>query len=188
MLSGQSNIRLEHDVRFNLVASANYLERLTHAVRGAFAVGHRTDSLSAAFNNFAEREELTARYCELYARYGLRASRNNPGASHENGLIEARQGSLTTALDQSLLLRGMREFANLESYGQFVAVTMRRLNARFARSWEVERASLWPLPARRTADFDEVDERVSKFGLISVKASHYSVPSRLIGYRLKIWV
>ena len=149
---------------------------------------HRTDSLSAAFNNLAEREELTARYRELCAHYGLRASRNNPGVSHENGSIEARQGSLKTALDQSLLLRGTREFANLESYGPFVADTVRRLNARCARSWEVERASLRPLPARRTADFEEVDARVSKFGLISVKASHYSVPSRLIGHRLKVRV
>ena len=149
---------------------------------------HRTDSLSAAFNNLAEREELTARYRELCAHYGLRASRNNPGVSHENGSIEARQASLKTALDQSLLLRGTREFANLECYGQFVADTVRRLNARCARSWEVERASLRPLPARRTADFEEVDARVSKFGLISVKASHYSVPSRLIGHRLKVRV
>lgn len=46
---------------------------------------HRTDSLSAAFNNLAEQEELTARYRELCA------SRNNPGVSHENGSIEARQ-------------------------------------------------------------------------------------------------
>ena len=34
---------------------------------------HRTDSLSAAFNNLAEQEELTARYRELCAHYGLRA-------------------------------------------------------------------------------------------------------------------
>lgn len=147
---------------------------------------HRTDSLSAAFNNLAEQEELTARYRELCAHYGLRASRNNPGVSHENGSIEARQGSLKTALDQSLLLRGTREFASLDGYGQFVADTVRRLNARCARTWEVERASLRPLPARRTADFEEVDARVSKFGLISIKAAHYSVPSRLVGHRLKV--
>ena len=59
---------------------------------------HRTDSLSAAFNNLAEREELTTRYRELCLDYGLRASRNNPGESHENGAIESRQGSLKRAL------------------------------------------------------------------------------------------
>ena len=67
---------------------------------------HRTDSLSAAFNNLAEQEELTRRYRELCEHYGMRASRNNPGESHENGAIESRQGSLKRALDQALLLRG----------------------------------------------------------------------------------
>lgn len=147
---------------------------------------HRTDSLSAAFNNLAQREALTARYRELCGHYGLRASRNNPGASHENGSIEARQGSLKTALEQSLLLRGTREFANIEGYSHFVADTVRRLNARCARAWEAERANLRPLPARRTVDFEEVDARVSKFGLISIKTAQYSVPSRLVGHRLKV--
>jgi transposase InsO family protein len=147
---------------------------------------HRTDSLSAAFNNLAEREELTVRYRELCLHYGLRASRNNPGESHENGAIEARQGSLKRALGQALLLRGSREFADLPAYEQFVAETVRRLNARCARAWEIERASLRPLPARRTADFEETDARVSKYCLFSAKGVLYSAPSRLIGHRLKV--
>lgn len=147
---------------------------------------HRTDSLSAAFNNLAEQDELTARYRELCAHYGLRASRNNPGVSRENGSIESRQGTLKRSLDQALLLRGTREFTNIELYGQFVAETVGRLNARCARAWEIERASLRALPIRRTVDFEEIDARVSKFGLISVKGVHYSVPSRLIGHRLKV--
>ena len=147
---------------------------------------HRTDSLSAAFNNLAEQEELTARYRELCAHYGLRASRNNPGVSHENGTIESRQGSLKRALDQGLLLRGTREFADLQAYLQFVAETVRRLNARCARAWEVERARLKPLPARRTVDFEEIDARVSKYGVFSAKSALYSVPSRLAGHRLKV--
>lgn len=147
---------------------------------------HRTDSLSAAFNNLAEQEELTARYSELCEHYGLRASRNNLGESHENGAIESRQGSLKVALDQALLLLGTREFADIEAYSHFVAETVRRLNARCARAWEVERASLRPLPVRRTVDFEEVDARVSKYGVFTVKGVTYSVPSRLSGHRLKV--
>jgi hypothetical protein len=93
---------------------------------------------------------------------------------------------LKTALDQSLLLRGSREFADLAAYEQFVAETVRRLNARCARAWEAERACLRPLPARRTADFEEVDARVSKFGMFTAKSVLYSVPSRLAGHQLKI--
>ena len=43
-----------------------------------------------------------------------------------------------------------------------------------------------PLPVRRTADFEEVDARVSKFGVFSAKSVLYSVPSRLAGHRLKV--
>ena len=147
---------------------------------------HRTDSLSAAFNNLAEREELTRRYQALCQHYDVRPTRNNTGVSHENGAIEARQGSLKKGLDQGLLLRGSREFADLPAYEQFVAETVRRLNARCARAWEAERACLRPLPVRRTADFEEIDARVSKFGVFSAKSVLYSVPSRLAGHRLKV--
>jgi transposase InsO family protein len=147
---------------------------------------HRTDSLSAAFNNLAEHEELTRRYHELCEHYGMRASRNNSGRSHENGPIESRQGSLKRALEQALLLRGSREFTDLASYQHFVAEVVRRLNVRCARAWEVERARLKALPARRTLDFEEVDARVSKFGVFSAKSVLYSVPSRLVGHRLKV--
>ncbi len=71
---------------------------------------HRTDSLSAAFNNLAEQEELTKRYQDLCRHYGLRATRCNPGQSNENGSIESRHDSLKTALDQALRLRGSRSF------------------------------------------------------------------------------
>jgi hypothetical protein len=85
-----------------------------------------------------------------------------------------------------LLLRGSREFADLETYSQFVAETVRRLNRRLAPAWEAERASLKALPERRTADFEELDARVSKFGVFSAKSALYSVPSRLAGHRLKV--
>ncbi len=147
---------------------------------------HRTDSLSAAFNNLAEHEELTRRYRALCEHYGMRASRNNPGESHENGAIESRQGSLKRALEQALLLRCTREFTELQAYEQFVAETVRRLNARCARAWEGEHAALRPLPARRTTDFEELDARVSKFGVFAAKSALYSVPSRLVGHRLKV--
>ena len=42
------------------------------------------------------------------------------------------------------------------------------------------------MPARRTADFEEIDARVSKFGVFSAKSVLYSVPSRLAGQRLKV--
>lgn len=155
---------------------------------GGVPVEHRTDSLSAAFNNLAEHDELRRRYEELCERYGMRASRNNLGASHENGAIESRQGTTKHFVEQALLLRGSREFDSLQQYRRLVADVAARANARVIKALAVERACLRPLPVSRCADYEEIDARVTKFGLISVKKVMYSVPSRLIGHRLKVRV
>jgi len=149
---------------------------------------HRTDSLSAAFRNLnAEAaKDLTQRYEMLCAHYAMRASRNNPGASHENGAIEARQGTLKERLEQALLLRGTRSFATLAAYRQFVAEAVLRLNGRIAKAFAVERATLRALPPRRTAEYEEVPARVSKFGTFNVRGVIYSAPSRLTGHRLSV--
>lgn len=157
---------------------------------GGVPLEHRTDSLSAAFRNLnAEAaEDLTRRYEALCAHYGMRASRNNPGASHENGAIESRQGTLKDRLDQALLLRGCRSFASLAQYREFVAETVVRLNARIAKAFAVERAALRALPPRRTGEYEELQARVTKFGTFSVRGVLYSAPSRLIGHRLTVRV
>lgn len=155
---------------------------------GGVPAEHRTDSLSAAFNNLADGEELRGRYERLCERYGMRATRNNRGASHENGSIEARQATIKHFLEQALLLRASREFNTLEDYRHFVAEVVTRANARISKLLAVERACLQALPAQRTTDYEEIDARVTKFGLISVKKASYSVASRLIGHRLKVRV
>jgi len=147
---------------------------------------HRTDSLSAAFNNLAEGEALSARYEALCRHYGMRASRCNPGQSHENGSIESRHGSLKTAIDQALRLRGSREFATRGEYEALVATIVQRMNERLGKRLTAERAVLSALPARRTAEYAEVSVRVSKFGTFIVNRVLYSTPSRLIGHRLMV--
>lgn len=147
---------------------------------------HRTDSLSAAFNNLAEEQELTRRYDDLRRHYRMRASRCNPGQSNENGSIEARHDSLKTALDQALRLRGSRGFEAVADYEAFVDEVVQRFNARVAKRLAAEREVLRPLPARRTAEYEEIPARVSKFGIFTVKKMQYSAPSQLIGHRLMV--
>ena len=149
---------------------------------------HRTDSLAAAFKNKAEHELLTRRYDELCQHYGMRPSRNNLGVSHENGSIESRQGTLKRTMEQALLLRGHRDFADLDAYRRFVAEVFGRLNARVASKFNEERALLRALPVRRSSDYEEVDARVTKYGTMTVKKVLYTAPSRLVGHRLKVRV
>ena len=147
---------------------------------------HRTDSLSAAFNNLAEQETLTLRYDELCRHYGMRASRCNPGQSNENGSIESRHDSLKTALDQALRLRGSRAFDDRPGYEAFVDVIVQRFNVRATKRLAVERPMLKSLPARRTAEYEELPARVSKYAIFTVKGVQYSAPSQLIGHRLMV--
>jgi len=147
---------------------------------------HRTDSLSAAFNNLAEQQELTRRYEDLCRHYGMRASRCNPGQSHENGAIESRHDSLKTALDQALRLRGSRRFDDRADYETFVDQVVQRFNARVAKRLASERAVLKLLPPRRTAEYEEMPARVSKYAIFTVKGAQYSAPSQLIGHRLMV--
>lgn len=149
---------------------------------------HRTDSLAAAYRNKAEHDLLTRRYEALCTHYSIRPSRNNLGVSHENGSIEARQGTLKRTLEQALLLRGHRDFPDLDSYRRFVAEVFGRLNARVARKFNEERSLLKALPVRRSSDYEEVDARVTKFGTMTVKRVLYTTPSRLVGHRLKVRV
>ena len=147
---------------------------------------HRTDSLSAAFNNLAEEQELSRRYAALCEHYGMRASRCNPGQSQENGSIESRHDSLKTALDQALRLRGSRCFDERGAYEALVETIVARLNARIAARLVVERATLRPLPQRRTAEYEELCARVSKYAIFTVRGVQYSAPSQLIGQRLTV--
>jgi hypothetical protein len=147
---------------------------------------HRTDSLSAAFNNLAEEQELTERYKDLCRHYGMRASRCNPGQSHENGSIESRNDSLKTALDQALRLRGSRCFDDRPSYEAFVDEIVQRFNTRVIKRLAIERPMLKALPVRRTAEYEELPARVSKYAIFRVKSEQYSAPSQLIGHRLMV--
>jgi hypothetical protein len=52
----------------------------------------------------------------------------------------------------------------------------------------VELAALAPLPRHRTTDFSCATVTVTRFGTISVRGVLYTVPSRLVGCRLKLHI
>jgi transposase InsO family protein len=171
----------------SFVALAEGLQNALWAL-GGVPEQHRSDSLSAAFRNLDRdaRNDLTRRYDELCAHYGMTPTRNNPGVSHENGSIESAHGHLKKVLGDELLLRGSRDFADLAAYRRFVDEVVGRRNARNRKSIEIERTALKPLPAQRTTDFEEARVLITSSGGFILKRVFYSVPSRLIGHRLNV--
>ena len=149
---------------------------------------HRTDSLSAAFRNLDTQActDLTRRYDEFCHHYGMTPSRNNTGIAHENGAIEGPHGHLKRAIQDALLMRGSADFADLAAYRGFIDEIVSRRNVRNAKRIDLERAELQPLPGQRTSDYEEVSVRVTSSGGFTLRKVFYTVPSRLIGHRLRV--
>jgi transposase InsO family protein len=171
----------------SFVALAEGLQNALWAL-GGVPVQHRSDSLSAAFRNLDRDAEadLTRRYEDLCAHYGMTPTRNNAGVAHENGSIESAHGHLKRAIEDALLLRGARDFDDLAAWRRFVDEIVGRRNAGKAKRIDQERAALNPLPPRRTADYEEVLVCVTSSSGFTLRKVFYSVPSRLIGHRLRI--
>lgn len=171
----------------SFVALAEGLQNALWALGGA-PREHRSDSLSAAFRNLSRRarEDLTTRYAALCQHYGMQASRNNRGLAHENGSIESPHGHLKRAVQDALLLRGSADFATLQTYRHFIDEIIGRKNARNAKAISAERATLQALPPSRTGDYEETHAFVTSSGGFTLRKVFYTVPSRLIGHRLRV--
>lgn len=167
------------------VALAEGLQNALWAL-GGVPEQHRSDSLSAAFRNLDRDAEVdqTRRYEALCAHYGMTPTRNNPGVAHENGSIESPHGHLKKVIEDELLLRGSRDFADLDAYRRFIDEVIGRRNARNRKRIEIERTTLKPLPVRRTSDYEEERVVVTSSGGFILRKVFYTVPSRLIGHRL----
>src|SRR5215475_13785207 len=171
----------------SFVALAEGLQNALWAL-GRAPLLHRSDSLSAAFRNLDEdtRQDQTRRYEALCAHYRMEPTRNNRGLAHENGSIESPHGHLKQAIEDALLLRGSRDFDDLQAYRRFVDEVIGRRNTRNRKRLDLERAALQSLPPRRTTDYEEAIVTVTSTSGFILKKVFYSVPSRLIGHRLRV--
>ncbi len=151
---------------------------------------HRTDHLSAAIRPLdAEgHAQATARYQALMAHYGMRPTTNNAGEAHENGDVEQAHYRFKQAVDQTLRVRGTRDFASRAVYGRFLDDLVRNRNLTRQDRWEQEQPTLRPLPATPFAPCRELRVSVNRYSTIQVLGNTYSVPSRLIGSTLLVRV
>lgn len=161
-------------------------EGLQRALRqaGGSPRQHRTDSLSAAFNN--QQNRWTGTYDALCRHYGMVPSRNNPGRSHENGAVECANGSFKHRMSQALKVRGSGDFACVADYQRFIDGVVERLNRRVSARLREEQLLLQPLPRHDFAAYSEVVVKVTRSSTIEVRRVVYTVPSQLIGERLRI--
>jgi hypothetical protein len=146
---------------------------------------HRTDRLSTAVNNMTDPAEFTKRYEGLLRHYGIEPEKTQPASPHENGDAEQRHHRFKRAVEQTLLLRGGRDFNREADYQQFLRRLLDQLNAGRKQRLREELAVMKELPERRIESCRTERVRVDSGSLIYVDRNVYSVPSRLIGERVE---
>ena len=150
-----------------------------------------TDNSSAATHEISAgggHRAFNPEYLDLCEHYDLLPVTINVGCPHEHGDVESGNGHLKRRLKQHLLLRGSRDFGSEGDYDQFLERVMEAANkARQGRLAE-ELNAMQPLPPTPLAEYRELGVRVSGHSTVRVKNITYSVPSRLIGQRLRVEV
>jgi hypothetical protein len=142
---------------------------------------HRTDCLTTAVQKTSHPDEFTRRYQDLLDHYDLKGCKTNPDSPHENGDVEQRHYRLKQAVDQALILRNSRDFADRSEYEQFLGRLFKQLNAGRNKRFLEEQALLHRLPKHRIETCKKSTTRVGPSSTIRVNHNVYSVHSRLIG-------
>ena len=156
---------------------------------GGVPKDHRTDRLSAAVHKEIHPEVFTQRYESLLAHYGVEGRRIQVSKPNENGDVEQRHYRLKEAVDQTLMLRGSRDFESREDYEKFLEKLFDELNSGRRERVQEELKRLRRLPERRLESCKRVSVGVKRSSsTIRVDGNTYSVDSRLIGEDVEVRV
>ena len=148
---------------------------------------HRTDRLTTAVQKVEHPEEFTQRYGSLLRHYGLKGQKTQAASPNENGDVEQRHYRFKKAVEQSLMLRGSRDFSCRDEYAVFLRKLFDQLNAGRRARFEEELEVLGRLPARRLESCKRLNGvRVGQGSTIRVSHNTYSVDSRLIGESVNV--
>lgn len=153
---------------------------------GGVPKAHQTDRLTVAVQKTTSADEFTQRYRSLLGHYGLAGRKTQAASPHENGDIEQRHHRLKRAIEQSLLLRGSRDFESREEYKVFLRKLFAQLNSNRKKRFAEELEVLRRLPANRLESYKRLKVKVGPSSTIRVNHNTYSVNSRLIGEHVEI--
>ena len=153
---------------------------------GGVPAEHRTDRLTAAVHKTEHPEEFTQRYEAMLRHYGLVGQKIQAGQANENGDVEQSHHRFKRAVDQALLLRGSRDFADRAAYVVFLNHLLARRNAGRKARFVEEQSVLRALPSQRLDGGKRLVVRVGPSSTIRVAHNVYSVHSRLMGEQVEV--
>jgi hypothetical protein len=179
------------------VCSSESLAALRRGVQAAmFQLGrvprfHQTDHSTAATHQIAHDaadRTFNEEYKALMRHLGMEPRTIAVGAKEQNGDVEASNGALKRRLEQALLVRGSRDFAGQVEYERLVVGVVRKANAARGPRVAEDIEAMRPLVVERLPEYTEVVVPVASTSTIRIKSCAYSVPSRLIGERVRVRV
>jgi len=115
------------------------------------------------------------RYLEVLQHYGIEASKNTLGNTHENGDVESAHRHFKRAMVQRLRLRGMRGIASLEQYEAFLHQVVPARNPQPQERLTEELAVMRPLPVRPLPAWREDFATVTRWSTVRIARKAYSV-------------
>jgi len=127
---------------------------------------HRTDNLTSAVHKVGHPDIFTDKYRALGKHYGFKSAKTNPASPHENGDVEKSNDLFKKAVDQSLIIRGSRDFDSVEQYAQFLQKIISRMNQNCHKRFAEELEVLKELPNRRCGDYETRTCKVGRGGTI----------------------
>lgn len=152
---------------------------------GRVARHHQTDHSTAATHREQGVWVFNDEYAALMRHLGMEPRLTGVGKKEQNGSVEAGNGALKRELEQELLLRGHRDFESEAAYREWLGGVLGKRNRRRARLAE-ELQAMRPLSAVRLPAYVVVEARVGSGATIRAKSCTYSVPSRLIGEKVRV--
>ena len=151
---------------------------------------HQTDNSTAATHELPKAEKsrrgFNEEYVEIMKHLGMKPRTIGVGESEQNGDVESANGALKRRLNQHLLLRDSRDFSSLKDYEGWVQDVCKQANGLRDQRLGEELSKMSALCVDRLPEYSVVDVTVTSWSTIRVKRNTYSVPSRLIGERLRV--
>ncbi len=126
------------------------------------------------------------RYLELTDHFKMTPRTIQVNAPHENGDVESANGAFKSKVNQHLLLRGSRDFEDLDTYRLFLEQIAHKANRMRSDKLKEELAVMRPLTEQLLHEYEERIARVTSWSTVSIDKKTFSVPSRLIGEKVKV--
>ena len=148
----------------------------------------QTDNLSAATHRLqgTHTREFNEDYKQFIAYLGMTPRTIAIGTPEQNGDVESLHRPLKNRLEQRLKLQGSRDFDSVECYEKWVQAIIRETNKTKSKRVVEEMVVMKPLAVSRLPEYQTEEVRVSSRSTIRVKRNVYSVPSRLMGEKVKV--